>query len=284
MPVNHTIELSNPYYLPVIKDSLTYYGGSQMWFSKSGRLSRDYVLRSYGCGTIAAADILLYLAMRNEAFRTELTSPLLNQIDGLLQPNADRTGFPRQSAADTKAIDYESYITYVRRIDKDYTHTRHIIAVLGPKAAWAVNSYSRKHDLGLKASWRWRLTYYDMLAIMEEMLVKDIPVILSIGPNWPNLLGKKGVTFYERREITYAPDGKQTDKGKPYYYQAVEQAVNGHYVVVTGIIRDDITGRIMLRISSWGKMYYINYEEYRDYIDTASSTWLSSLVHIKMKQ
>lgn len=274
MPANHTIELSNPYYLPVIKDSCTYYGGSQMWFPKKSRLSKDYILHNYGCGTIATADILLYLAMQNEALRTDLTSAVLQKRIDLLH----------QSTANKNAVDYESYIPYVRKIDRDYTHTRHIIAVLGPKVARAINSYSHNYSLGLKASWRWKLTYYDMLEIMEEMLGKDIPVILSIGPNWPNLWGKKGVAFYERREIDfYAPDGSQTVKSKPYYYQSVEQAVNGHYVVVTGIIKDDITSRIMLRISSWGKMYYINYEEYRDYIDSSSSSWLSSLVQIKRK-
>ncbi|NLC17836.1 MAG: hypothetical protein GX757_01225 [Clostridiales bacterium] len=273
MPANHTIELSNPYYLPVIKDSCTYYGGSQMWFPKKSRFSKDYILRTYGCGTIATADILLYLAMQNEALRTDLTSAVLqNRIDCL------------QQSTNKNTVYYESYVPYVRKIDRDYTHTRHIIAVLGPKVARAINSYSHIYNLGLKASWRWKLTYYDMLEIMEEMLGKDIPVILSIGPNCPNLWGKKGIAFYERREIDYYDsDGRQTAKSKPYYYQSVEQAVNGHYVVVTGIIKDEITSRIMLRISSWGKMYYINYEEYRDYIDTASSTWLSSLVQIKRK-
>lgn len=263
MPSNIVaIEISNPDYIPVNKDSFCSYGGSQMWFPQKGRFNKDSILRNYGCGTIATADILLYFAMQNEAMQTELTAAVLQ---------------------DEKGVIYESYDRYVRKINRDYTHTRPIIAVLGPKVARAINSYSRKYNLGLKASWRWKLTYYDMLEIMEEMLGKDIPVILSIGPNWPNLRGSKGIAFYERKEIDlYVPDGSQTVK-KPYYYHAVEQAVNSHYVVATGIVKDDITSRIMLRISSWGRMYYINYEEYRDYIDTASRTWLSSLVEIKRK-
>ena len=255
------IEISNPDYISVNKDSFCSYGGSQMWFPQKGRFSKDSILRNYGCGTIATADLLLYLAMQNEKMKTELTAAVLQ---------------------DEKGIIYESYDSYVRKIN-NYTHTLPIIAVLGPKLAWAINSYSRKFDLGLKASWRWRLTYYDMLEIMEEMLVKDIPVILSIGPNWPNLRGSKGIPFYERKEIDfYLPDSIQAAK-KPYYYHAVEQAVNSHYVVVTAIIKDDIASRIMLRISSWGRMYYINYEEYRDYVDTASRSWLSSLVEIKRR-
>lgn len=260
---NQTIELSNPNYVQVIKDSYSSYGGNQMWFQGESKCSTDYVLRSYGCGTIAVSDIFLYLAMQNEAMQTSITSAVLQG---------------------RKTVKYDDYDLYVRKINKYYTHTRRIIAVLGPKIASAINSYSRDYGLGLKAAWRWKLTYYDMLDIMEEMLSMDIPIILSIGPNWPKLWGEKGVSFYELKEIDYHDANTGTDnKNKPYYYHAVKQAVNSHYVAVTGIIKDDIAGTIMLRISSWGKMYYLNYEEYRDYIDTVSNTWTSSLAHVQKK-
>lgn len=255
-----TIDLLNPGYVAVMKDGISSYGGSQMWFPDKGRFSKDYVLRTYGCGSIATADLLLYLAIQNEAMQTGLTSVVLQ----------DETG-----------VKYENYDLYVRQIDKCYTHTRHIIAVLGPKVASAINTYSEDFDLGLKAAWRWKLSYYDMLDIIEEMLALDIPIILSIGPNWPNLWGKKGISFYERKEIDFPDIDSSFLKVKPYYYHAVQQGINGHYVVITGIVKDEIAGRIMLCISSWGKKYYINYEEYRDYIDTLSTTWLSSLVQIK---
>lgn len=256
------IELSNPKYVPVIKNSGTFYGGSQMWFPEKSWYSKDYILRNYGCGTIATADMLLYLAMQNDSMQTSMTNAVLQ---------------------DDKLVKYDNYENYVRQIDKHYTNTRHIIAVLGPKVAFAINSYANKYKLGLKAKWRWKLTYYDMLDVIEEMLRMDIPVILAIGPNSPNLWGKKGIPFYKRKEIYIDDIVNSILKEKPYYYQEVKQGVNGHYVVVTGLIKDDIAGRIMLRISSWGEMYYINYEEYRDYIDTVGSTWTSSLVHVNKK-
>lgn len=255
-----TIELSSSNYVAVMKDGISSYGGSQMWFQNKGKFSMDYVLRTYGCGTIAAADVLLYLAMQNEAMQTGITSVVLQE---------------------EAAVKHENYDLFVRQINKCYTHTRHIIAVLGPKLAAAINSYSEDFNLSLKAFWRWRLTYYDMLDIIEEMLASDIPVIISIGPNWPNLWGKKGISFYERKEIDFLDLDSSFLKIKPYYYHAVQQRINSHYVVVTGIVKDDIAGRIMLRISSWGKKYYINYEEYRDYADTLSTGWLSSLVQLK---
>lgn len=261
-PQSNTIELSNPSYVPVVKASGVSYGGSQMWFPNGSWYSRDHILRNYGCGTIATADMFLYLALQHKGMQSPETTVALK--------------------GGSTQVKYENYDPYVRIIDDKYTKTRHFIAVLGPKVASAINSYSKNYGFGLKASWKMKLTYYDMYDMIEEMLSQDIPVILSIGPNFPNIWGKKGIPFYERKEIDYQdPDGKLSLKSKPYYYQAVMQAVNSHYVTVTGIIKDDVAGRIMLRISSWGKMYYINYEEFRDYIDTAGSTLTSSIVYVK---
>ena len=282
MPSNNNtvLELSNPTYVPVVKDSGIYYGGSQMWFSKNHWYSKDFILHHYGCGTIATADLFLYFALQDEYLQSPETTHAL------------------QGA---KQVKYENYDSYVRNIHDRYTKTRRYIAVLGPKIASAINSYSNSNGLGLEASWKWTLTYYDMYEIIETMLKQDIPVILSIGPNTPNLWGKKGISFYERKDIDYQesedissedkttlPSGEAENnppapKKKPYYYNAVCNDVNGHYVTVTGIIKDDVASRIMLRISSWGKQYYMNYEEYRDYIENNSGTYTSSIVWVKRR-
>lgn len=260
---NAIIELSNPSYVPVIKDSEPSYGGSQMWFSNDHRYSKDYILHRYGCGTIATADFFLYLALQKEALSTPVTQIAL---------------------PGTGDIIYRNYDSYVRNINDEYTKTKPYIAVLGPSVAGAINSYCSKYRLGYQATWKLNLTYYDMLDLIEEMLRNNIPVILSIGPNTPKLWGKKGIPFYSRCEIDYQEEPKEAKEGtKPYYYKVLKQDVNGHYITVTGIIKDDVTGRIMLRISSWGKQYYLNYEEYRDYIDSLSGTYTSSIVYVKKK-
>ena len=263
---NAITALRQPDYLPVIKNSDKYFGGSQMWFSTDHRYSKDYILHNYGCGTIATADFFLYLALQNKALRTPITALAIKQNE----------------------IDYIDYITCVYTVHKTYTKTKPFIAVLGPSVAHAINSYSGSYGLGLKAAWKWRLNYYDMYDRIEEMLGKDIPVILSIGPNTPRLWGKKGIPFYELKEIDYqVPGTKVTEASeevsKPYYYKAVNQDINGHYVTVTALIKDEVTGRIMLRISSWGRQYYVNYEEYRDYIESYGGTFTSSLVYVSQE-
>lgn len=258
---NLIIQLSDPNYVPVIKDSKTYYGGSQMWFPEEHWYSKDYVLHNYGCGTIATADMFLYLALQNKSLQSPETEIALKG---------------------TKQIKYENYDPYIRKINNEYTKTRHVIAVLGTKIASAINSYSKNYGLGLKANWKLALTYYDMLDIIQEMLEQDIPVILSIGPNTPNVWGKKGIPFYERKEIEIQlSEDASTEGSKPYYYKVVQQSVNSHYVTVTAIVKDDVAGQIMLRISSWGKQYYINYEEYRNYVESTSGVMTSSIVQVK---
>jgi len=265
---NKIIELSNPSYVPVMKESTTYYGGSQMWFPTKHWFSKDYVLHNYGCGTIAAADMLLYLAMQNEALRSPETAIALQG---------------------TGPIQYNNYDTYVRVINNKYTKTRRIIAVLGPALATAINDYARTNDFSYEASWKWSLTYFDMLDIIEEMLHEDIPVILSIGPNTPLIWGKIGIPFYHKIDIELpkADETKKVTKDQTkeipatHYYKVVQQNINSHYVNVTGVIRDDVTGTIMLRISSWGTQYYVNYEEYRDYIENTGGTFTSSVVYVK---
>jgi len=250
MPMNQGINLLNPNYVPVVKDQKTYYGGSQMWFSDNKKLSTDRLLHNYGCGTIATADLFLYLVLQNQAESNSLTDIAIGKAD---------------------TIDYQDYMSYVRKIHSLYTKTKPIIAVLGPKVASAIHRYSKTYQLGLKASWKMNLSYYDMLALMEEMLSKDLPVIFSIGPNTPNLWGKKGIRFFTHKEL----------ENKKYEYQVARTEINGHYVTVTGIIKDEIKKKLMLQISSWGKMFYIDYEEYRDYVDHFSGTITSSMVYIR---
>lgn len=268
MPFKNNIvaQLSAPDYVPVIKDAKISYGGSQMWFPDRKWYSKDYILHHYGCGTIAAADLFLYLSQKEKILQTPITALAVNMENQIVYPN---------------------YTSYVKQIHDQYTKTLPVLAVLGPWAASAINTYSDYYGLGLQASWKWTLTYYDMYDLIEEMLEKDIPVILSIGPNTPNLWGRKGISFYELREIDFHPSALQTDTEytveipKPYYYKAVKYDINGHYVTVTGLIKDELTGRIMLRISSWGSLYYMNYEEYRDYVENIGGTFTSSLIYIK---
>lgn len=192
---------------------------------------------------------------------------------------------------ETDYIYYTDYMTYVRQINRYYTKTKPLIAVLGPKIAFVFNSYAKKYRFNLRAKWELTLSYYEMLEQIEEMLYYDIPVILSIGPNTPNLWGKKGITLYHRDALNNTPNDTLNDPPNVslinptlYKFNPVRSNINSHYITVTGIYRmtkSDSKESTMLRISSWGKLYYINYNEYREYIDTFGGTFTSSMLYIK---
>lgn len=245
------IELEHPEYVPVNMNSAISYGGSQMWYSADNKSSKDYVIHRYGCGTIAFADLLLYLALHKPNFASPLTELALKGSD---KPY------------------YDNYRDYVYTIHDSYTKTRRILAVLGPKLGSTFNSYAKKQGLAYRGKWKLNLNSNRMLAMIQEMLHDNIPVIISIGPNTPKLWGKKGVYLYNK---------KSSDDFTSF--EATGQSINSHYVTITAIETGKISGKIMLRISSWGKSYYIDYEDYRNYVDTAGGKFTSSILYIKHK-
>jgi hypothetical protein len=56
--------------------------------------------------------------------------------------------------------------------------------------------------------------------------------------------------------------------------------VKKHYFTVTGIFSDDISGKTMLRISSWGKEFYIDYTDYRNYANNIGNRATTSIINI----
>ena len=90
---------------------------------------------------------------------------------------------------------------------------------------------------------RWCFSKRKMFKRIKEMINNDIPVIMCI----PKVLG-----FNKEHDNLAFYDEKLT---------AVSGA-NGHFVVVTGIYTHPFNNEIYLSISSWGKKYYINLNEY----------------------
>ena len=109
----------------------------------------------------------------------------------------------------------------------------------------------------------WAMAGEKLFTRIHEMLSEDCPVILSIGPNFPLLWQKKALTLYRR-----LPDG---------HFEKGTQAF-GHYVVVTGI------GDEWLQISSWGRCYYLNIQEYQFYVKQNSNYLFSNIVYIQKNE
>lgn len=239
------IELQNPEYVRINYKGSISYGGNQNWFSEEKWMSRDYRISKWGCGLIALSDLFLYLARANRMYQTDAVS-----LARVFRP----------------VLEWEDYQKYIYYIHTRFAQVTPEIGVNGVALAFAVRKYCIKYKIPLTIAWKGFLDGQQMLRAIRKMLKENLPVIISIGPNTPIVFRGKGITFYTMTEKEeFIPSGSQN--------------VHGHYVVVTGIIGLKHK-RIMLRISSWGKEYYMDYQEYRDYVEQEGDTLTSSLLYL----
>ncbi|MCM1084530.1 MAG: hypothetical protein NC428_13780, partial [Clostridium sp.] len=102
-----------------------------------------------------------------------------------------------------------------------------------------------EYGLSIDTSWNWYngVNQYDT---MKKMLADNTPVI------WGLYSVRKELMFYRYEKGAYVE----------------EKYVNSHYVVATAIYEQeqaDGSYRRMVEVSSWGKRYYIDYDEFLDF-------------------
>ena len=212
-------------YISTEQNGLHSYGGSQS-------AHPDATMRVCGCGVIAGLDAILYLSRHSDC-----TCPFAAGEDG-------------QSV-------YNSFASRLRR------------GFLPLIPGRGINGLMLTGGLEL-CFLRWRMPYSihwgarsgSLFENIELMLMRDIPVILAVGPNFPLFWQKNTLSFYCRE-----PDGTLVKSC----------TARAHYVVATGMDKD------WLRISSWGREYYINRGEYTAYGKKHSIPILNSIAVIKPK-
>ena len=129
---------------------------------------------------------------------------------------------------------------------------------------------------------RWRVNSRNLLNRISEMLENDIPVVLSIGPCL--IRGrKKELPLYSIKSST---SNDNFNSENQIDYEQVN-SVKDHYVNVTGIYKlseenNPIT-KTMLEISSWGKKYYINFDEYVRFVKKYDNFLFSNILYIQKK-
>ena len=215
-------------YISVSEGQRRSFGGSQM-------LSGSKTMREVGCGVIAALDLLLYLCRFHGcecAFFAE--------------------------ASEDGVIDEREYDELAQKLSRRFFPMIPKLGINGLMLAGGLNLFFLRYSLPYRASWGMgRAKLFEQI---EDMLSHDIPVILSVGPNFPLFWQKNKLTFYSA-----AADGEK---------RAV-CSINAHYVTVTGLDEQ------YLKISSWGREYYIDREEYLSYMRRHSGSIVSNIVKIR---
>lgn len=218
------VHLSHPF-LQVSIDNGVSYGGNQSW-------SGQERVRKNGCGLIGCTDVLLYLQRYHENGQSKLLAPSMEPV-----------------------LTKETYLNYVEKVRKHYFPIIPPFGMTGWQLVLALNLYFVRWHIPLRASWGMGSKHF--WSTIEEMLKKDLPVILAIGPNFPNWFGKKAVRFYVKQ-------------GQEIRSSSV--TVKAHYVTVTALMGE------WIQVSSWGKCYYIKRSEYWQYVRHYSNFLVSNCV------
>ena len=214
--------------ISLIKDGKSYFGGNQLLFENA-------TMRGYGCGVIAAADLLYYLALKNPDYATPYT------------------GIPQSNQ-----LSFEKYERMCFRLRDSFMPIIPRFGKTGPALAAGLNAYFSRYNIPLKA--RWCVSHEKLFERIEEMLSNDLPVIFSVGANFPLFWGKKKVNLY-----TLGQNGNKV----------ISAGTRSHFMTVTGL--DDE----FFQLSSWGIKYYINRKEYLAYVKVHGSSITSNIMYLK---
>lgn len=156
---------------------------------------------------------------------------------------------------------WEQYEPYAGQLRRKFLPLFYPVGINGISLAAGLNHYFRRFQLPYHA--RWSAPRGKFWLCMETMLLQDIPVILSIGVGFPNLWHRHRLAFYRM-----AADGT--------YHRASEAC--SHYVTVTGLTEE------WIRISSWGREYFIRRKEFEEHVKNDSRELLSNLVYIRKRE
>lgn len=209
------------------------YGGSQTWFSSPS-------IRGYGCGLIAAHDLLWYLERKES-----------------LTAQTDRHRSGEQLVSDFRS--WEDYERSVKRLHRLFPILPRL-GINGLMLSAGLNLAFLLRRLPYRACWH--IGYRNTGKEINRLLSQDIPVILSIGGNFPLIWKKDRLPLYKKT-------------GDGVYIKS--SSTRAHYITVTGIEHG------WLRISSWGQEWYINWSEYRNFTWIKSCPLFSNICYITRK-
>lgn len=231
------------------------YGGAQDWFANLDEPHNNEI-DEWGCGLISGADILLYLAKGNLKYSSSKYRT----------PDTDKVKY----IDDSGYIEYGSYMEYLSYMEQMYFpinqknliyNTFEIKGIDGLSIQNGMNRYMDIHNIHLDA--QWGMSKSKILPRIEEMLQNDIPVMLSGDATEKNTF----VNLYRWNE-------------KAQNYEQVV-SFSSHYVTVTGLTIDDIGHKTWLEVSSWGRKYFIDYNEYISFMTENSNRIVTNILYIR---
>ena len=232
------------------------YGGYQGWFGSFGDTYSSQIfcngesdgsqISRYGCGVIATLDMFLYMFLKNHKSIVSDTKTI--------NINASLDNIPFDV--------YTDYITSMSNYFKIYGWPINgsVSIILRHSLKNSINQICEANSLNLSVKWGNSTDGDVFLDQMARMLRADIPVIMSV-----NVIESNALTLYRKSGRQYS-NIDHYEKGNA----KSTKPLTSHFMVATGIIEysEDVLSRVgkrkMIKIATYGKEYYIDYDEYRE--------------------
>lgn len=161
---------------------------------------------------------------------------------------------------ESAALPVPVYDLCAQRMRRNYLPVIYPVGTTGFSLAGGLNRYFKQYGLPLKA--KWGVPKQQLWQEIQSMLDQDLPVILSVGNHFPKFWDKRGAVLHLRS----GEDWKEASH------------IHAHYAVVLAM------DETWLRISSWGREYYLARDEFLRYRDSESLSLLCNIVWICRKE
>lgn len=99
---------------------------------------------------------------------------------------------------------------------------------------------------------------------VTESIQNDNPIVLTISSRWKSSNNKNPLYY----NVEYKEDEPYRIMYENPYGKVDGQVTEKHFVVITGIIRDNVKEKNYIQISSWGEKFYMDFDELMDYVYT----------------
>ena len=235
--------------------------GDQGWWS--GKINKaEYNMLNFmtdinlrlshmGCGVIAMTDLEIYLAQKN-GYSFTYPWPTDDFCDKTNAPTYDAT---------TGCMDREEYMAYVE-YNSRYKYllggaVHYYTGVMPLDMENGVREFLKHNNASQSISWapytlrRASIEKNLVVEQMEYMLSNNIPVVFAYF-----------TSDSDKELILY----KSVEQAKNREVNNTNEPVSGHYMTVIGLIKylnEDGNGfDYVMKVTSWGEIYYINYQDY----------------------
>ena len=245
-------------YLPIrTKKGQLYHGGFQTWWSAASkekelreqgvksryqicRKDENYRFANQGCGVIAMINLELYLSKAAEGRKSGNSS-----LSEMLQEDYEKIASSKWQKTYHIGTSYPNYLAglYPWKMESGLRKFLKENGFSRQKVKWAPffpGSAKRQRKLVMDA--------------MIDMIRDDYPVVFAYYSK------KQDVTFY----VDFDHAIQKLPPEKP------DELVGSHYMTVIGVYLTE-KGEEILQVESWGRIYYVRYDEYARRLDYFSN-------------